>query len=206
MTEPDDALKADLVRYLQHGRDAVVWKLDGLSELDARRPLTPTGTSLLGLVKHLADVELGYFVECFGREAPDRTSWSHDDPLADMWATADESREDVVGLYRRVWEHAAGTFAALPLDAVASVPWWSPPGDRPTLHRLLVHVATETHRHAGHADVLRELVDGAAGMRPESTNLPDGTDWPTHVARVQAAAEQADRAARAAGGAGADGP
>jgi hypothetical protein len=59
--------KADLLRYLQDGRDALLWKLDGLSEYDIRRPLTPTGTNLLGLVKHIASVELGYFGDTFGR-------------------------------------------------------------------------------------------------------------------------------------------
>ncbi len=85
----------------------MVWKLDGLSEYDARRPLTPTGTNLLGLVKHLALVEMGYFGDTFGRPLPDAPAWSEfdeDDPNADMWATPDQSREDIIGLYRRVWD------------------------------------------------------------------------------------------------------
>ena len=62
--------KATLVRYLQQARDAMLWKLDGLGEYDIRRPLTPTGTNLLGLVKHLAGVESGYFGATFGRPFP----------------------------------------------------------------------------------------------------------------------------------------
>ena len=68
MTEP----KETLVEYLQSARDAMVWKVEGLSEYDARRPMTPTGTNLLGLVKHLASVELGYFGDTFGRPTGSR--------------------------------------------------------------------------------------------------------------------------------------
>src|SRR4051794_9173531 len=95
--------KSDLHRYLQVAREALLWKLHGLSEYDIRRPLTPTGTNLLGLIKHVASVELGYFGDTFGRPFNERLSWREDDaePNADMWATAEESREEIVGLYRR---------------------------------------------------------------------------------------------------------
>jgi hypothetical protein len=99
MTTPKD----DLHRYLQAGREAVLWKLDGLAEYDVRRPLVPTGTNLLGLVKHLASVEFGYFGDCFDRPHGEELPWWDDDaePNADMWATPDESRDDIVALYRR---------------------------------------------------------------------------------------------------------
>jgi uncharacterized damage-inducible protein DinB len=183
--------KETLVRYLQGARDAILWKLDGLSEYDARRPLTPTGTNLLGLVKHLASIELGYFGLTFGRDPGIDLPWYSDDAEvnADMWATPEESGEWVVGLYRRAWDHAAGTFAALDLDSPGVVPHWSPPDNQVTLHQMLVHVATETHRHAGHADILREMIDGAAGFLVASSNLPDdGFDWATYVAKVESAA------------------
>ena len=113
-----------LVRYLQTAREAVLWKLEGLSEYDARRPLTPTGSNLLGLVKHLASVDLGYFVSSFGRELPVPLPWHEDDadPNDDMWATADESREDIVGLYRLAWEESQRTFDALDLESEGTVP------------------------------------------------------------------------------------
>jgi hypothetical protein len=87
--------KSDLSRYLQVARDALLWKLDGLSEYHSRRPLTPIGTNLLGLVKHVTSVEAGYFGECFGRPFEEPLPWYADDaePNADMWATADESRD-----------------------------------------------------------------------------------------------------------------
>ena len=67
--------KAELQSYLQGARNVLVWKLDGLSEYDIRRPMTPTGTNLLGLVKHCAGVELGYFGFVFGRPADEPTPW-----------------------------------------------------------------------------------------------------------------------------------
>jgi uncharacterized damage-inducible protein DinB len=195
MTDP--GAKADLQRYLQSARDALLWKLEGLSEYDVRRPMTPTGTNLLGLVKHLAYVELGYFGETFGRPEPDATAWIEDDgsnPNWDMWATADESRDQVVGLYRRAWATADATVGALALDAPGRVPWWD--GDRAsvTLHRVLVHVIAETNRHAGHADVVRELVDGAAGLRADNDNLPEGVDgnwWAGYRERLEQTAREA---------------
>lgn len=142
--------KADLQRYLQSARDALLWKLEGLSEYDVRRPLTPTGTNLLGLVKHAAGVELGYFGETFRRPFGEAPPAYADDAEAnqDMWATADESREDVLALYRRVAEHADATIAELPLDAVGHVRWWPDGRNRVTLHQILVHVIADLQRHA----------------------------------------------------------
>jgi uncharacterized damage-inducible protein DinB len=172
--------KADLRRYLDEARQTLVWKVDGLSEYDARRPLTATGTNLLGLIKHAAGVESGYFGVTFGRPFPEPLPWMEDDAEdnADMWATADESREEIIALYRRVWAHADATIEALDLHTVGRVPWWQKDLENHSLHRILVHVIAETHRHAGHADIVRELVDGAAGVHPANSNLPSGdTDW-----------------------------
>lgn len=191
----DDPAKHELHHYLQQGREAVLWKLDGLDERDLRRPLTPTGTNLLGLVKHLAGVESGYLGLVFGRPFPEPLPWAEDDaePNADMWATAGESRADVVDLYRRVWAHGDATVAALPLDAPGEVPWWRPEARAVTLHRVLAHLVAETHRHAGHADVVRELVDGSTGHRREHSNLPQGDAawWAAHRQRLQDVADRA---------------
>jgi hypothetical protein len=184
--------KATLHGYLRTGRDALLWKLDGLSEYDVRRPLVPTGTNLLGLVKHVGSVAAGYFGECFGRPFPEPLPWFDNDaePNADMWATADESREFVVGLYERCWAHADATIDDLSLDAQATVPWWAEGHDHPTLHTLLVHMATETHRHAGHADIVRELIDGEVGLRAGNTNVPgeEAAWWESYRARVETSA------------------
>ena len=190
--DQDEAQKADLHRYLQAGRQALLWKLDGLSEYDIRRPLVPTGTNLLGLVKHVASVEAGYLGDCFGRPFGEEFPWFADDaePNADLWATPDQTREQFVDLYHRVWAHSDATVAALPLDAVGQVPWWGERGTRVTLHLLLLHVIAETHRHAGHADLVRELVDGAAGLTAGNENLPeqDAAWWSAYRDRVEQAA------------------
>ena len=191
----DTTAKADLLEYLQTARDALLWKLDGLCEHDARRPLTPTGTNLLGLVKHLAVVELGYFGATFGRPSDEvLPEWDDDaEPNADMWAGPDESREQVVGRYHRAWAHTAATVGALALDAPGQVAWWPDGRSAVTLHRVLVHVIAETNRHAGHADVVRELVDGAAGVRPGNSNLPDvdATWWAAYCTRLEQVAREA---------------
>ncbi|WP_024802683.1 DinB family protein [Nocardia sp. BMG51109] len=172
--------KAELHRYLRFAREAVLWKLDGLSEYDVRRPMTPTGTNLLGLVKHLAAVELGYFGDTFGRPY-DEPLADHDfaaDPTADMWATAEESRAEIIAFYHRARAHADATIESLDLAAQGSVPWWDEDHRTVTLHRILVHVVAETNRHAGHADIIRELIDGAAGLRADNDNMPtDDPDW-----------------------------
>ena len=187
--------KADLHRYLQDAREALLWKLDGLSEYNIRRPMVPTGTNLLGLIKHVASVELGYFGDCFGRPSGERLPWLEDDaePNADMWAAADESREQITGLYRRAWAHSDATIGALALDAIGHVPWWPESRSEVTLHKILVHMIAETDRHTGHADIVRELIDGAAGVRPDVSNLPEVDEqwWPRYRERVEQAARKA---------------
>lgn len=194
----DDELKSYFHLYLQRGRDAVVWKLEGLSEYDVRRPVVGTGTNLLGLVKHLTYGEAWYFGNCFDRPFPEPLSeWVDDDadPQADLYARADESRADIVDRYRRACAHADETIETLPLDTTGFVPWWPEERAHPTLGRLLVHVATETHRHAGHADIVRELIDGAAGVSPVNSNLPevDPDFWPSYCARLEEIARSKDQ-------------
>ena len=140
--------KADLHRYLKVAREALLWKLDGLSEYDVRRPLTPTGTNLLGLVKHLAGVEQGYFGDCMGRPFGETWSWlDNGDPSADMYATADESRDHILALHARATAFADSSIEELPLDAPGVVPWWPEDRKHVTLQLLLVHVIAETNRH-----------------------------------------------------------
>jgi uncharacterized damage-inducible protein DinB len=191
----DPVAKADLKRYLQLAREALVWKLDGLSEYDIRRPLVPTGTNLLGLIKHVASVESGYLGETFGRPFPERLPWFDEgaEVNADMWATPQESREAIVGLYRRVGAQSDETVDGLALDDIGQVPWWPAERRQVTLHRILIHMIAETDRHAGHADIVRELIDGAAGLRADNSNLPaeDHVWWETYRAKVEQAAREA---------------
>lgn len=189
--------KETLSHYLQQVREALLWKLEGVSERDARWPMTGTGTNLLGIVKHVASVELGYFGEVFDRPSGIPLPWFADDAPdnADMWATADESREFVIDLYHRSWAHADQTIAELPLDAPGFVPWWRPDSREVTLHRILVHMITETARHAGHADIVREQLDGRAGVGATNSNLPelDDAQWADYVEQLKSTAEAVAR-------------
>jgi uncharacterized damage-inducible protein DinB len=191
----ETAAKADLHGYLREARKALLWKLDGLTEHDIRRPLTPTGTNLLSLVKHLSTVELLYFGYVFGRHFTEPVPWFSQDapPNSDLWATAEESREYILDVYERARAraHADATIETLDLDAPGEVEWWA--DHKTTLHRVLVHVIAETHRHAGHADIVRELIDGSAGLQPGNDFLPpfDEAEWEKHRAQVAGAAEQA---------------
>lgn len=183
--------KDDLLRHLHAGRDGLRWKLEGLGELDARRSLTPTGLNLLGLVHHVAVCACEYFGVVFDRPFPEPTPDVDADPHADFVVPSDVPLAQALAYVDRAWTHADATIAALPLDATGVVPWWSGDRARVTLEQVLVHMVAETHRHAGHADVLRERLDGLAGLRASATNLPEGADWPDHVARVDRTAREA---------------
>ncbi|MBO0813744.1 MAG: DinB family protein [Actinobacteria bacterium] len=196
VSEADE--KQALHRYLQNAREVLLWKLQGLSDYDIRRPMTPTGTNLLGLVKHCAGVECGYFGQVVDRPFPPENDldWNDDEGelSGDMYATAAESREQVTGFYRRVWAHSDATIEQLPLDARGTVPWWPEERRHPTLHTLLVHTIQETARHAGHADIIREFIDGAAGLREGVSNMPpeaDAAAWRQHYDKLESIAREA---------------
>lgn len=189
----DDTVKAGLLRQFDRTREALVWKLDGLSEYDVRRPLTATGTNLLGLVKHVATWEAWYLGEVLGRPFPEPLPPWEDDDGTDMWARPDECRAQILAFTERVARHSAETVAALPLDAPGRVPWWSQP--EVTLFAVLVHLLGDTVRHAGHADILREQLDGRTGVWAQR-------DEPADEAARAATRDRIEAAARAAG----DGP
>lgn len=183
-------LAVDLHRYLQQSRERVLGALDGVTEYDIRRPMTPTATNLLGLVKHLVGIEFGYLGACVGRQSSVRLPWIDDDSVwenADMWATADETRDHLTGLYRIAWQHSDQSIDQLGLDAPAQVAWWPETRRNTTLGSLLVRVSTDTAQHAGQADILRELIDGRAGG--DRDQLGDAAWWARHVGRVQQVAD-----------------
>ncbi len=155
-------IKAQLLASLRGSRAAMLANLDGMSEYDQRRPLTPTGTNLLGLVKHLAGVEYGYFGESFGRPPVERPTWFRDDPYTeiDMWATPDEPSDYITGVYRKACAHADATIADLELDSPGHVAHWaeghqettlsaSDPGGSNLLPTAL-HRRHDRHRRAIH--------------------------------------------------------
>ena len=185
--------KQRLHDYIAENREAMTWKAEGLSEYDVRRPLTPTGTNLLGLIKHLSIAEAWYFGQTFGRPfAPHLPWWDDDAPEdADLWATASETRSEILGTYRAATAHADETIRALDLDAPGRVPWWPQPDV--TLHTMLVHVLAETARHAGHADILREQLDGRTGMRAGNLNQQQHDEqwWADYRSHIVSAAQSA---------------
>lgn len=186
--------KEVLTSYLQNQREALLWKLEGLDEYDLRRPLTGTGTNLLGIVKHVASVEYGYFGDVFGRPGAEPMPWIEDDAEdnADMFATPDQSAEWILGFYQRARQHADETIAALELEAEGFVPWWGPERGHTNLQHLLVHMIAETARHVGHADIVREAIDGSAGLSEGNANLPpaEAGYWNGYRGRLQEIAEQ----------------
>ncbi|MEU5038708.1 DinB family protein [Streptomyces rubiginosohelvolus] len=193
----DEFAKDTLHRRLRRDREALLWKLDGLSEYDARRPLTATGTSLLGLVKHVATVEARYFGEVFGRPSPEPLPRWQEYDGSDLWAAEDETRDRITGFYRRTWDHADATIDALPLDAPGHVPWWPEPHSETNLFAVMVHVLGETVRHTGHADILREGLDGRTGLRPEHEKPIDEEARAAYRAKIErAAAGSASSASR----------
>ncbi|MGV9981012.1 DinB family protein [Micromonospora wenchangensis] len=194
MAERDDP-KAALRHYLQATRDDLVWKLEGLDEREARLPRTATGNNLLGLLKHCLNVEAGYFGPTFGREfpSPGELVPEHvydEDPQADWYARADETKDGLIDLYRRVGEFADQTIAELPLDAPGRVPWWRPGHQDVTLHQIIIHVTCDLARHAGHADILREQHDATVGWRRENRQVIDDQQWPAYVAKLTALADR----------------
>ncbi|HEX3516281.1 MAG TPA: DinB family protein [Trebonia sp.] len=196
----DEFAKDHLHARLRGVREALVWKLDGLPEYDIRRPMTATGTNLLGLVKHLAIWESRYFGEVFGRPFPEPLPRWDDEAASDaqFWAAEDETREEIIGLCRRVWEHTDATIKALPIDAPGYVPWWR---EDVKLFNIMVHMFSDTTRHAGHADILREQIDGAVGenARSAATAAPDDAFWAARRALIERAARAADPGGAAPG-------
>ena len=166
MTEPrtDPAAVADerasLTGWLDYHRATLLQKCEGLTDDQLRRPMVPSGTSLLGLVKHLTEVEHGWFVRTFAQLDEPYLFATDDDPDADMAATAQETTEDLIAGYRRACARSREIVAAaaslddvVPHRRLGSV----------DLRWILTHMVEETARHNGHADILRELLDGSVG-------------------------------------------
>ncbi|MGW6507214.1 DinB family protein [Streptomyces niveus] len=152
--------KDSLYVALDRHRDVVLWKLDGLGDEALRRPATPSGTNLLGLVKHLATVEYGWFCTPFGRES--EPFW-FDTETEDMTVGPDESTADILAFYARARVAADRAIHETDLDETGTA--WD--GRVVSMRWVLIHMIEETARHAGHVDIVRELIDGATGDHRE---------------------------------------
>jgi len=162
--------KESLHASLDRHRDAVLWKIEGLHDEALRRPMTPSGTSLLGLIKHLAAVEYGWFCHTFGRET-EPLPFDPDDPEADLRVGPLETAESIVQFYGRARAAADRVIDALEVEGVGRA-WF---GDPVSMRWVLIHMIEETARHAGHLDILRELIDGATGDHRPSPSLDRGS-------------------------------
>ncbi len=159
---PHDASEAEmLAAFLEYHRETLLWKVSGLAGEQLRRRVVPSGTTLLGVVKHLAYVEAWWFQDIFaGREVG--YPWTDEHPDADWRMEPEESSEDVLALYRGECDRSREILAATSsLDEAVT----HPGRQELTMNRrwILVHMLEETARHVGHADILREQLDGATG-------------------------------------------
>lgn len=188
-----------LYAELREASQSVLAKLEGLSEYDLRRPLTATGTNLLGLIKHLAIWQARYLGEVFGlpsvdpvaarvnAEGSDNSEPDGSTLGADLWVRASETSDEIVALYRRVWEQSDRMVESLQIDSQGHVPWWPQPDV--TLFNVLVHLVAETSRHAGHMDILREQLDGTT---EQSDDDRYGSEfWAERFAHIEQAAQSA---------------
>jgi uncharacterized damage-inducible protein DinB len=160
---PTGGEKESLQASLDRHRDAVLWKIEDLDDTELRRPMTPSGTNLLGLVKHLAAVEYGWFCDTFGRQT-EPLPFDDNDENADLRITSDETTDSVLAFYGRARAASDQVISELNLDDTGTA-WY---GDPVSLRWVLIHMIEETARHSGHMDIVRELIDGRVGdHRPD---------------------------------------
>ena len=153
--------KAMLSAFLDRYRETILWKLEGVTKEQASARLVPSATTLLGIVKHLAYVERGWFPIYFAG-GPVNYPWAEDEPDQDIdfRVSATDTIESVSALYREEIARSREIVAGASLDDLSKE---QDRGPR-TLRWIMVHMIEETARHAGHADILRELTDGAIGQ------------------------------------------
>ena len=151
-----------LIAYLDFQRESMVMKIEGLTEEQARWTPAESANSLIALIQHLGYDEIWWFRVCFaGTESVDL--FPEDDPDMDLRVPDDRTIEDVVAFYRREWEASNDIIrSATSLDQPAA--YTSRKDGVPTLRWILNHMIEETARHAGHADITRELIDGSTGL------------------------------------------
>jgi uncharacterized damage-inducible protein DinB len=144
--------------FLDYHRATLLWKVSGLSDEQLRRPMVPSGVSLLGIVKHLGYVEQNWFQVAFQGRDGLPVPWSDEDPDADFRIEADETTEAVLDFYREEVAHSRQAIVGASVEDVERHP-----KRIATLRWILIHMIEETARHNGHADILREQIDGATG-------------------------------------------
>ena len=149
-----------LREVLDAHREKIVKSVSGLSDNDIRRGMVPSGTSLLGIMKHLGYVERFWFQIVFaGLDVP--LAYSDEDPKAEWRIEPDETTDDVVAFYNgetaRARELTAGATAET--RAAGTITTTRGPSSQFALRWILLHMIEETAQHNGHADIIRELIE-----------------------------------------------
>lgn len=149
-----------LAQQLDYHRATLLRKLHGLNDEALRKPMTASGLSLLGLVKHLTQTERGWFLEIFAGVSDQESQPTDADPDRDFRVSSEETAKVLVGRYVRVCERARKVVADAKLGRVVTTPW----GAEVNLRAILLHMIQETAQHNGHADIIRESIDGTTGQ------------------------------------------
>jgi uncharacterized damage-inducible protein DinB len=155
--------KESLRTALQRHRDAAVWKLRGLDDEQLRRPMTPSGMTMLGLTKHMAWVQMGWFRGTFGYPV-DTFEFDPADPDKEFRVEPGETTAEVIAFFERSATGSDQVLDDLGLEARGTA--WT--GQTVTLRWVLIHLVEEFARHTGHLDIMRELIDGATGDHEQS--------------------------------------
>jgi hypothetical protein len=153
------AEKETLTGYMDHYRRMLLETITGVSDEDLRRPMTPTGLTLLGLMKHLALVERWWFGEHVAGD-PEFTKWDPDDPDADFRVEPDETTQQIIDMYQTSCERSRQTLATVSLDDRIKK---ADARHHYNVRWVLMNMIVETARHCGHADILRERINGTTG-------------------------------------------
>jgi len=149
-----------LTQQLDYHRATLLRKLEGLDDEALRQQMTASGLSLLGLVKHLTETERGWFLEIFAGAAEGKLQPTDADPDSDFRVHPEEGAEVLARRYLIVCDQAREVVADAELDRVVTTPW----GAKVNLRAIMLHMVQETARHNGHADIIRESIDGEVGQ------------------------------------------
>jgi uncharacterized damage-inducible protein DinB len=154
--------------FLDAQRDLILWKIDGLDDEQLRRRMTPTGMTLLGLVKHLAYVEDGWFRQTFaGKKPSPDLPWNDDDPAMDWRIEPHETTDEILSLYKKAVDESRAIARAADLDQPSAIK--TKRRGHVSMRWILLHMIEEISRHLGHADIMRESIDGTVGDYPGGT-------------------------------------
>jgi hypothetical protein len=143
--------------FLDFLRATLLWKIDGLTDEEVRRPMVPSGSCLLGAVKHSGWVERWWFQRVFAGDDVE-IIWQGDDPNADWTIEPHETTAEVIAFYEAETARSREIIRGRNWDDLANST-----SQGHTLGWIMTHMVEEVARHCGHADIFREMIDGKTG-------------------------------------------